>query len=145
MLRLRGQIPRETKWDVVVDLYFYRDPEEAEKEEQAAKEAAPPPKAVEVSVFLINRTLNSTFRPPYLCSILIAYESYKVVYYCVIFRLPSTIISPWTTGVTPRPGPKKYRRRLLPELCRLPLRRPCRPLPPTQQPTTGLMMYQRTG
>lgn len=38
MLRLRGSIPRETKWDVVVDLFFYRDPEEAEKEEQAQKE-----------------------------------------------------------------------------------------------------------
>lgn len=44
VLRLRGSIPRETKWDVVVDLFFYRDPEEAEKEEQAAKEIAPPPK-----------------------------------------------------------------------------------------------------
>ncbi|XP_033213406.1 40S ribosomal protein SA [Belonocnema kinseyi] len=45
VLRLRGSIPRETKWDVVVDLFFYRDPEEAEKEEQAAKELpAPPPK-----------------------------------------------------------------------------------------------------
>lgn len=62
VLRLRGQIPRETKWDVVVDLYFYRDPEEAEKEEQAAKEAAPPPKAVEVSFFFISHTLNSKFR-----------------------------------------------------------------------------------
>jgi len=41
VLRLRGSIPRETKWDVVVDLFFYRDPEEAEKEEQAAKEIAP--------------------------------------------------------------------------------------------------------
>lgn len=28
VLRLRGSIPRETKWDVVVDLFFYRDPEE---------------------------------------------------------------------------------------------------------------------
>ena len=27
-------------WDVMVDLFFYRDPEEAEKEEQAAKEQA---------------------------------------------------------------------------------------------------------
>lgn len=41
VLRLRGSIPRESKWDVVVDLFFYRDPEEAEKEEQAAKEIAP--------------------------------------------------------------------------------------------------------
>ncbi|KAL7302478.1 hypothetical protein TKK_0005122 [Trichogramma kaykai] len=47
VLRIKGLIPRETKWDVVVDLFFYRDPEEAEKEEQAkevavvAKEYAP--------------------------------------------------------------------------------------------------------
>ncbi|EEB14788.1 40S ribosomal protein SA, putative [Pediculus humanus corporis] len=40
VLRLRGSIPRETKWDVVVDLFFYRDPEEAEKDDQATKELA---------------------------------------------------------------------------------------------------------
>lgn len=39
VLRLRGTISREVPWDVVVDLFFYRDPEEAEKEEQAALEA----------------------------------------------------------------------------------------------------------
>lgn len=39
VLRLRGTISREVPWDVMVDLYFYRDPEEAEKEEQAALEA----------------------------------------------------------------------------------------------------------
>lgn len=49
VLRLRGLIPRETKWDVVVDLFFYRDPEEAEKEEQAAKEVAVTKAVVEVS------------------------------------------------------------------------------------------------
>ncbi|XP_060522833.1 small ribosomal subunit protein uS2 [Cylas formicarius] len=49
VLRLRGIIPRETKWDVVVDLFFYREPEEAEKEEQAAKEAVAPAKPVEVA------------------------------------------------------------------------------------------------
>lgn len=47
MLRLRGEIPREQKWDIVVDLFFYREPEEAEKEEQAAKELpAPKPEPV---------------------------------------------------------------------------------------------------
>ncbi|XP_046627985.1 40S ribosomal protein SA isoform X1 [Neodiprion virginianus] len=44
VLRLRGSIPRETKWEVVVDLFFYRDPDEAEKDEQAAKEIAAPAK-----------------------------------------------------------------------------------------------------
>ncbi|KAL1494160.1 hypothetical protein ABEB36_009804 [Hypothenemus hampei] len=50
VLRLRGLIPRETRWDVVVDLFFYRDPEEAEKEEQAAKEQVAASKPVEESV-----------------------------------------------------------------------------------------------
>jgi len=39
VLRLRGTITRD-RWKVMVDLFFYRDPEEAEKEEQAAKESA---------------------------------------------------------------------------------------------------------
>jgi len=45
VLRLRGSIPREAKWDVVVDLFFFRDPEEAEKDEQANKEIAAAPKS----------------------------------------------------------------------------------------------------
>jgi len=28
VLRLRGSISREVPWDVMVDLYFYRDPNE---------------------------------------------------------------------------------------------------------------------
>jgi small subunit ribosomal protein SAe len=36
VLRLRGSIARETPWKVMVDLYFYRDAEETEKEEQVA-------------------------------------------------------------------------------------------------------------
>jgi small subunit ribosomal protein SAe len=35
VLRLRGTIPRDSEWDVMPDLYFYRDPEEVEKEEAA--------------------------------------------------------------------------------------------------------------
>ncbi|KAK2090899.1 hypothetical protein P7K49_030183 [Saguinus oedipus] len=36
---MRGTI-REHPWEVMPDLYFYRDPEEIEKEEQAAAEKA---------------------------------------------------------------------------------------------------------
>lgn len=39
VLRLRGSIPRAQEWSVMVDMFFYRDPEEADKE-QAEKEAA---------------------------------------------------------------------------------------------------------
>jgi small subunit ribosomal protein SAe len=42
VLRLRGTINRMQPWDVMVDLFFYRDPEEVEqqaKEEAAAREA----------------------------------------------------------------------------------------------------------
>ncbi|XP_076337294.1 stubarista 40S ribosomal protein SA [Tachypleus tridentatus] len=44
VLRMRGTISRAIKWDVMVDLYFYRDPEEAEKEEQAQVQEEKVPK-----------------------------------------------------------------------------------------------------
>ncbi|XP_033100712.1 40S ribosomal protein SA-like [Anneissia japonica] len=40
VLRLRGTISREISWETMPDLYFYRDPEDAEKDEQDARERA---------------------------------------------------------------------------------------------------------
>jgi len=40
VLRLRGAISRDVTWEIMCDLYFFRDPEEAEKEEQEARERA---------------------------------------------------------------------------------------------------------
>jgi len=40
VLRLRGTIARTSPWSVMVDMFFYRDPEEAEKEADAAAAAA---------------------------------------------------------------------------------------------------------
>lgn len=42
ILRLRGTIPRSIPWDVKVDTFFYRDPEEAQKHEESAAAAAAP-------------------------------------------------------------------------------------------------------
>jgi len=45
VLRMRAQISRQEKWDVMVDLFLYRDPEETDKaeegEEAKGEEAAP--------------------------------------------------------------------------------------------------------
>ncbi|XP_034851602.1 40S ribosomal protein SA-like [Mirounga leonina] len=40
VLRMHGTISREHPWEVMPELYFYRDPEETEKEKQAAAEKA---------------------------------------------------------------------------------------------------------
>ncbi|EPY87111.1 hypothetical protein CB1_000273062 [Camelus ferus] len=40
VLRMRGTLSQEHPWEAMPDLYFYRDPEEIEKEEQAAAEKA---------------------------------------------------------------------------------------------------------
>jgi len=40
VLRLRGTIGRKRDWEIMPDLFFYRDPEEIEKEEQQKREAA---------------------------------------------------------------------------------------------------------
>ena len=42
VLRLRGTISRELPWEVMVDLYFHREAEEQEKEEQVAPVVALP-------------------------------------------------------------------------------------------------------
>nr|ABK93980.1 unknown [Populus trichocarpa] len=48
VLQMRGTIPQGHKWDIMVDLFFYREPEEAKQQEEedalpAADYALPPP------------------------------------------------------------------------------------------------------
>ncbi|KAI9503568.1 structural constituent of ribosome [Coemansia spiralis] len=38
VLRLRGTLARDEAWDIMVDMFFYRDPEETEKDLEAAAE-----------------------------------------------------------------------------------------------------------
>lgn len=49
VLRLRGTLAnRETEWDIMTDLYFYRDPEAEENKDSAGVEEAKVPGADEV-------------------------------------------------------------------------------------------------
>ncbi|KAI9480063.1 ribosomal protein S2, flavodoxin-like domain-containing protein [Coemansia mojavensis] len=41
VLRLRGALSRKEPWDIMVDLYFYRDPEDVEKEQQQQQQQQP--------------------------------------------------------------------------------------------------------
>jgi hypothetical protein len=42
VLRLRGTLSREEPWGVMVDMFFYRDPEEVEKEAEVVAAEKPP-------------------------------------------------------------------------------------------------------
>lgn len=49
VLRLRGTLAtRDTEWDVMTDLYFYRDPEAEENKDSAGQDEAKVPGADEV-------------------------------------------------------------------------------------------------
>lgn len=45
VLRMRGDIPRSAPWKIQVDLFFYRDPDEAAKKEETKQIAASKPQS----------------------------------------------------------------------------------------------------
>ena len=47
VLRIRGEIDRKVPWDVMVDLFFYRDPDSKDKEEEEGEEKAEEEKPAE--------------------------------------------------------------------------------------------------
>ena len=68
VLRLRGSISRDMPWEVMPDLFFYRDPEEAEKEEAARAEEVKCQKE-QYSISLIsNRLLTHHCHPQVIAS-----------------------------------------------------------------------------
>jgi len=63
VLRLRGTISREVPWDVMPDLYFYRDPEDADKEEQAALEQKKEAEALQQQATAVQQDWNTDILP----------------------------------------------------------------------------------
>jgi hypothetical protein len=60
VLRLRGTLAsRDTEWDVMTDLYFYRDPEAEENKDSAGQDEAKVPGADEVGAGAVDAGFSS--------------------------------------------------------------------------------------
>jgi len=58
VLQLRGEVPRDRDWEVIVDLFMYRDPE-AKKAQQAVEDAEAEEPEVEAEVEAVGNTMKA--------------------------------------------------------------------------------------
>merc|ERR1712195_20326 len=58
VLQLRGEVPRDRDWEVIVDLFMYRDPE-AKKAQQAVEDAEAEGPEVEAEVEAVGNTMKA--------------------------------------------------------------------------------------
>jgi len=91
VLRMRDMIKRDVAWDVPIDLFFYRDPEELEKAEQESFEEVAAPAPVQ------QEFINEDF-----------VQAPAVVDFPVVSENPAHVDQGWNTSADPQVTPEVW-------------------------------------